>query len=136
MEKSEKVPELKMFCNTNKSENCIQTLKPEITVNQIFHASPQQDQFIPTSCSDAHYFYQSTHKSGQKLEIKSQVELMQQREPVDPGAMSARLNFHHHPPDGWYSRPAADRSHGDTRGLCCCRDCGPNQCGTPEETYR
>ncbi|CAK6966951.1 uncharacterized protein LOC121881208 [Scomber scombrus] len=61
---------------------------------------------------------------------------MQQREPADPGAMSARLNFHHHPPDGWYSRPAADRSHGDTRGLCCCRDCGPNQCGTPEETYR
>ncbi|XP_042244822.1 uncharacterized protein LOC121881208 [Thunnus maccoyii] len=143
MEKSEEVPELKMICNTNKSGNCIQPLNPEVTVNQIFHASPFCDKFTPTCCSDADYFHQSAHKGGQKVEVRSQpacllqhVELRQQREPADPGATPARMNLHHRPPDGCCPRPAADRRQGDTRGQCCCWDCRPNQCGTTGQTYR
>ncbi|KAM7376053.1 hypothetical protein PAMP_005802 [Pampus punctatissimus] len=142
MEKSEKEPELKMFCNTNESENCIQSLNPEVTVNHIFYASPHLDKFMPTCYSDADHLNQSTHKGGREVELRSQparlvqhIELMQQREPADPRATSARMNLHHHqPPDDCCPRP--DRRQDDTRGQCCCWDCGPNQCGTTGETFR
>ncbi|KAM7403298.1 hypothetical protein PAMA_003972 [Pampus argenteus] len=141
MEKSEKEPELKMICNTNQSENCIQPLNPEVTVNQIFYASRHLDKFTPTCYSDADHLYQRTHKGGREVELRSQparlvvqhIELMQQREPADPRATSARMNLHHHqPPDG----PRPDRNQGDTRRQCCCWDCGPSQCETTGETFR
>lgn len=143
MDKSEKVPELKMFSNTNKnkSENCFQPLNPEVTVKQIFPASPHRDQYIPTFCSDAPVC--RTHTGGQKVEVRGQparlvqhVELMQQRQPANPGATPARMNIHHQNPDVCCPHPTVVRSQGDMRGQCCCWDCRPNQCRTTGETYR
>ncbi|XP_044023186.1 E3 ubiquitin ligase TRAF3IP2-like isoform X2 [Siniperca chuatsi] len=136
MEKSEKVPELKVF-STTKSENSIQLLSPEVTVNQIFHANPSHERFISTCCMDAHYFCQ---KSPCRVEQVNQAfrnhlahaaqhkELMRHRELGDRGANPARISLHHQPPDGCSPRPAETRE-GDTRGECSCWESGLNQCG-------
>ncbi|XP_074516804.1 uncharacterized protein LOC141783415 [Sebastes fasciatus] len=135
MEKSEKVPELKVFSTTNKTENTPRLLNPGITVNQIFHADPHHARFIPTCCMDADYFCQnrSCRVGNVSKEFRSQpardaqhVELMQQG---DRGATPARINLHHRP------RPAETRE-GDTRAECCCKDCGPNWCGTTDHASR
>lgn len=116
MEKSEKVPELKVFSSTNKSVKLksLQLFSPEVTVNQIFHANPHHDRFIPTGCMDADYFCQ-----------KSLCRVAQ-------------------PNQGFRSQLAAAAQHkelmqhrvGDTRGECSCWDCGLNQCEATEPTKR
>lgn len=127
MEKSEKVPELKVFPTTNKSENSLRLLNPEVTVNQMFHANQHHDRFTPTCCMGADYFCQrSPRRVGQvNQEFRSQPahaaqhkELMQHREPEGRGATPARMNLHHQPPDGWCPRPAQTRQS-DTRGQSC-----------------
>ncbi|XP_042357276.1 uncharacterized protein LOC121954033 [Plectropomus leopardus] len=133
MEKSEKV-----FSATNASKNPLPLFSPEVTANQIFHADPHHDRFIPTSYMDADYFCQKTPcRAGQvNQEFRSQPacvalcqQLMQHREPDERGATSARETPHHG------SRPGETRE-GDTRGEGCCWDCGPNRCGTTESANR
>lgn len=143
MEKSEKVPELKEFSTTNKSETPPfppQFLTPEVTVNQIFHANPHPDRFMAACCMDAEYFCQNrSHRVGQvSQEFRTQaapdalhqhVEPVQRREPEDRGATPAWMNLHHRP------RPAETRE-GDTRRDCCCGDCRPNRGGKTELANR
>ncbi|XP_051252081.1 E3 ubiquitin ligase TRAF3IP2 isoform X2 [Dicentrarchus labrax] len=136
MDKS-KVPELKVFSNTNKSENFHRLLSPEVTENQIFHANPQRATFIPSCCMGADYFCQkSSCRVGQVNQEFSQpapaaqrTDLMQHREPEGRGSTPARMTLHHRPPDACCPRPAETRE-GDKRGEFCLCDYGPNQCGT------
>ncbi|XP_034715001.1 uncharacterized protein LOC117936239 isoform X2 [Etheostoma cragini] len=138
METSGNVPEVKVFPPTNKSENSLQLLSPEVTVNQTFHVNPHQDRFLPTCCTDADYFCQKTsRKVGQvNQEFRSQpagegqhFELTEHREPEDRGASFVRMNLLRGP------RPAETRQ-GDTRRECCCCVRGPNRCGTTEPANR
>lgn len=102
MEKSEKLPELKAFSTTDKSD---QLLSPEVTVNQIFHTNPHHGRFIPNCCVDADYFWQkSPCRVGQVNQEFSQParavqhkELMQHREPERRGATPDRMDLHHRP---------------------------------------
>ncbi|XP_031165546.1 uncharacterized protein LOC116057293 isoform X2 [Sander lucioperca] len=138
METSQNVPKVKVLPTTNKSENSLQPLRPEVTVNQIFHANPRHGRFLPSCCTDAEYFcHKTSRKVGQvNQQFRSQpacdgrhFELTEHREPEDRGASPARMNLHHGP------HPAETRE-GDTRGECCCWVCEPNRCGTTEPANR
>lgn len=133
MKKSVKVPELKVFPTTNKSENSLQRLNPRVTLNQIVHT-----EVIQTTCKDADYQHR-LYKGGQvNQESKSQpahvaqrVELMHHTEPEDRGATAAGMNLHHQPPDSCCLHPAETRQS-DMRGDFCCWDRGLNQCRTTD----
>ncbi len=136
MEKSKKAPEVKAFPTTNKSDNSLLLLSPEVTVNQILHANPHHDRFMPSCCLDAEYFCPKgpprVRQVNQELRSRparavQHKELMQHGEPEGGGATPAGMNLHHQPPDGYC--PAETRQS-DTRGECCCWDCRSNQCGT------
>ncbi|XP_023256737.1 adapter protein CIKS-like isoform X1 [Seriola lalandi dorsalis] len=135
MKKSEKVPDLKMFSTTDESKNPFRPLSPEVTVNRTFHAHPHHDQFRPSCCVDAHHFCQSQHRGGRvnqwlqgshPAHAAQHVELMHHRQPEDRGAIFARMNFHHQPPEVCHSHPAETR-HSDMRGKSNCWDCGPTE---------
>ncbi|XP_034063274.1 adapter protein CIKS-like [Gymnodraco acuticeps] len=125
MEKSEEPPELKVFPITNKSELFLQPLIPEVKVNQMFHANPHHNRFIPAHCMDADYFCQKgaiaveqvNQNCGSQPVCDTRRDLMEHKEPEDRGAAPARINFHHRP------RPAETRAR-DTRADCSCMECG------------
>lgn len=114
MEKPEKV--------LNTSENSLQLLSPEVTVNHIFHANPHPDRFKPTCRTDAEYFSQKRSYSFDQVNTECRncalhQELMH-REPEDRGATPARMSLHYRP---------VETREGDTRGECSCWGCGPTE---------
>ena len=125
MEKS--VPELKEFSTPFPP----QFLSPEVTVNRVFHANPHHGRVMAACCMDAEYFCQKrSHRVEQVKQefgtqpardaLRQHVEPRQHREPEDRGATPAWMNLHHRPRH-------AETREGDTRGECCCGDCGPNR---------
>lgn len=118
MEKSDTEP--KLFSTTKKSENTPLLLSPDVTVNQIFHANPHHDGFIPSCCMDPYNFCQKIPcRVGQvNQELRqparaAQHNGLQRGEPEDGGATPAGMNVH----------------PGDKKRECCYWKCGPNQCG-------
>ncbi len=131
MEKSEKVPELKVFSTTNKSELSLQPLSSEVTVNQIYPANPHYGRFLPSCCMDEDDFHPKS--SCQFREVKQDFSWpacsAQHRKPESKDAASASVNRHFHPRDECWPRPAEARE-GGVRGESSYWDCGQNQFGT------
>ncbi|KAF3845027.1 hypothetical protein F7725_008190, partial [Dissostichus mawsoni] len=106
MEKSEEPPELKVFPITNKSEHFLQPLIPEVKVNQMFHANPHHNRFMPAHCMDADYYCQKgaiavgqvNQNCGSRPSQKIEEQLLPDESPSSPpscgdqsGGLESRL---------------------------------------------